>query len=116
MRNAIIIDSKDNVVDAIESIQKGDKIVYICSGETLRFPALDDIDLCDGSEAKLLFISLFLMRYRLSPHSAAQVTHFYQASNSKIILNRQMSPDLVFYLVEVDDQYCTVYCKHYGLL
>lgn len=43
MRNAMIIDSKDNVVVAIEAIQKGDEIVYVCNGETLSFPALEDI-------------------------------------------------------------------------
>ncbi len=43
MHNAMIIDSKDNVVIAIEAIQKGEDIIYVCNGETLRFPALEDI-------------------------------------------------------------------------
>jgi len=43
MRNAMIIDPEDNAVVAIEAIQKGDEIVYVCNGETFSFPALEDI-------------------------------------------------------------------------
>ncbi len=43
MRNAMIIDPKDDVVIAIETIEKDDDIIYVCNGETLCFPALEDI-------------------------------------------------------------------------
>ncbi len=32
MRNAMIIDGKDNVVVAIEPISKGDTVTYLCDG------------------------------------------------------------------------------------
>lgn len=43
MRNAMIIDKSDNVVVAIEEIKKGDMITYVCEGEELSFPALEDV-------------------------------------------------------------------------
>ena len=43
MRNAIIIDAKDNVAVAIEPIAKGDNAVYVCEGREVSLPALEDI-------------------------------------------------------------------------
>lgn len=43
MRNAMLIDSADDVVVAIEPIGKGETVEYDCNGETVQFPALEDI-------------------------------------------------------------------------
>ena len=43
MRNAMIIDGKDNVVVAIEPISKGDTVTYLCGGEEKTLTALEDI-------------------------------------------------------------------------
>lgn len=43
MRNAMVIDGKDNVAVAIESISKGDTVTYICDGEEKSMTALEDI-------------------------------------------------------------------------
>ena len=43
MRNAMIIDAKDNVAVAIEPIAKGDAAVYLCEGKEVSLPALEDI-------------------------------------------------------------------------
>ena len=43
MRNAMIIDAKDNVAVAIETIAKGDNAVYVCEGREVSLPALEDI-------------------------------------------------------------------------
>ena len=43
MRNAMIIDAKDNVVVAIEPIAKGDTVTYACGGEEQSFTALEDV-------------------------------------------------------------------------
>ena len=43
MRNAMIIDAKDNVAVAIEPIAKGDAAVYFCEGREVSLPALEDI-------------------------------------------------------------------------
>ena len=43
MRNAMIIDAKDNVAVAIEPIAKGDAAVYVCEGKEVSLPALADI-------------------------------------------------------------------------
>lgn len=43
MRNAMIIDAKDNVAVAIEPIAKGDDAVYVCEGREVSLPALEDI-------------------------------------------------------------------------
>ena len=43
MRNAMIIDAKDNVAVAIEPIAKGDAAVYVCEGKKVSLPALEDI-------------------------------------------------------------------------
>ena len=43
MRNAMIIDAKDNVAVAIEPIAKGDAAVYVCEGKEGSLPALEDI-------------------------------------------------------------------------
>ena len=43
MRNAMIIDAKDNVAVAIEPITKGDAAVYVCEGKEVSLPALEDI-------------------------------------------------------------------------
>ena len=43
MRNAMIIDAKDNVAVAIEPIAKGDAAVYVCEGKAVSLPALEDI-------------------------------------------------------------------------
>ena len=43
MRNAMIIDAKDNVAVAIEPIAKGDVAAYVCEGKEVSLPALEDI-------------------------------------------------------------------------
>ena len=43
MRNAMIIDAKDNVAVAIEPITKGDNAIYVCEGKEVSLPALEDI-------------------------------------------------------------------------
>ena len=43
MRNAMIIDAKDNVAVAIEPIAKSDNAVYVCEGKEVSLPALEDI-------------------------------------------------------------------------
>lgn len=43
MRNAMIIDPADDVVVAIETISAGETVEYLCEGETVCFPALQDI-------------------------------------------------------------------------
>ena len=43
MRNAMIIDAKDNVAVAIEPIAKGDNAIYVCEGKEVSLPALEDI-------------------------------------------------------------------------
>ena len=45
MRNAMIIDAKDNVAVAIEPIAKGDAAVYVCEGKGVSLPALEDISI-----------------------------------------------------------------------
>lgn len=43
MRNAMIIDGKDNVAVAIEPISKGDTVTYACDGKDVSLTALEDI-------------------------------------------------------------------------
>ena len=43
MRNAMIIDGKDNVAVAIEPIAKGDTVTYLLDGEEKSLTALQDI-------------------------------------------------------------------------
>ena len=43
MRNAMIIDGKDNVAVAIEPITKGDTVTYACDGKDVSLTALEDI-------------------------------------------------------------------------
>lgn len=43
MRNAMIIDAKDNVAVAIEPIAKGDNAMYVCEGREVSLPVLEDI-------------------------------------------------------------------------
>lgn len=43
MRNAMIIDPKDDVVVAIEPIKKGSAVNYVVNGETKTFSAIEDI-------------------------------------------------------------------------
>ena len=43
MRNAMIIDAKDNVAVAIAPIAKRDAAVYVCEGKEVSLPALEDI-------------------------------------------------------------------------
>lgn len=43
MRNAMLIDPADDVVVAIEPIGKGETVEYVCNGEAVQFPALEDI-------------------------------------------------------------------------
>ena len=43
MRNAMIIDAKDNVAVAIEPIAKGDTVTYACGGKDVSLTALEDI-------------------------------------------------------------------------
>ena len=43
MRNAMIIDAKENVAVAIEPIAKGDNAVYVCEGREVSLPVLEDI-------------------------------------------------------------------------
>ena len=40
MRNAMIIDGKDNVIVAIEPIAKGDTVTYLCGGQEKTLTAL----------------------------------------------------------------------------
>ena len=40
MRNAMIIDAKDNVAVAIEPIAKGDTVTYACGGKDVSLTAL----------------------------------------------------------------------------
>ena len=43
MRNAMIIDGKDNVAVAIEPIAKGETATYVWEGREISLPALEDI-------------------------------------------------------------------------
>lgn len=43
MRNAMIIDGKDNVVVVIEPIAKGDTVTYLCGDQEKSLTALEDI-------------------------------------------------------------------------
>lgn len=43
MRNAIIIDGKDNVAVAIEPIAKGDTVTYAANGQDVSLTAAQDI-------------------------------------------------------------------------
>lgn len=43
MRNAMIINEKDNVIVAIEPIAAGSEAVYLLNGEYCRVPAKEDI-------------------------------------------------------------------------
>ena len=43
MRNAMLIDPRDNVAVAIESIQKGDTVTYVSAGKERGLTALEDI-------------------------------------------------------------------------
>ena len=43
MRNAMIIDSKDNVAVAIEPIRAGDTVTYPCGGKEVQLAARQDI-------------------------------------------------------------------------
>ncbi|HIV69253.1 MAG TPA: UxaA family hydrolase [Candidatus Butyricicoccus stercorigallinarum] len=43
MRNAIIIDSKDNVIVAIEPIAKGETVTYLCGDQEKTLTARQDI-------------------------------------------------------------------------
>ena len=52
MHNAMIIDSQDNVVVAIEPIAKGDTVSYPCNGETRTFTARADITIYHKLAAK----------------------------------------------------------------
>ncbi len=43
MRNAMIIDPRDNVAVAIEPIAKGETATYVCEGKEVSLPVLEDI-------------------------------------------------------------------------
>ena len=43
MLNAMIVEPKDNVVVAIEPIQKGETVTYTCEGAEKTLTALEDI-------------------------------------------------------------------------
>ena len=43
MRNAMIIDPRDNVAVAIEPIAKGERAIYVCEGKEVSLPVLEDI-------------------------------------------------------------------------
>ena len=43
MRNAMIIDGKDNVAVAIEPIAKGDTVTYAANGQDVSLTAAQDI-------------------------------------------------------------------------
>lgn len=43
MRNAMIIDGKDNVAVAIEPIAKGETATYVWDGKEISLPVLEDI-------------------------------------------------------------------------
>lgn len=43
MLNAMVIDSQDNVIVAIEPVAKGDTVTWMCDGEEKKLIALQDI-------------------------------------------------------------------------
>lgn len=43
MRNAMIIDARDNVAVAIEPISQGETVTYLCGGEERQLTAAQDI-------------------------------------------------------------------------
>lgn len=43
MLNAMMIDSRDNVIVAIEAIAKGEAVAWMCNGEEKKLTALQDI-------------------------------------------------------------------------
>lgn len=43
MRNAMIIDARDNVAVAIEPIAKGEQAVYLSEGKEVSLPVLEEI-------------------------------------------------------------------------
>ena len=43
MRNAMMIDPKDDVAVAIEPIRKGDTVTYVCNGEEKSLTAQEEI-------------------------------------------------------------------------
>lgn len=57
------------------------------------------------------FFSLFSKGYRLSSDAAAQSIQFSPPISINIILEKQISANLVFYLIDVGDYYDTVYCS-----
>ena len=56
------------------------------------------------------FFSLFSKGYRLSPDAAAQSIQFSQPIPINIVLEKQISSNLFFYLIDAGDYYHTVYC------
>lgn len=45
MRNAMIIDEKDNVIVAVETIKKGEKATYEINGAIQEIPVTEDIQM-----------------------------------------------------------------------
>ena len=59
----------------------------------------------------VMIISAVFIGYRFTPDSAVKAVDFYQAEAPDILLSADMNPNCTFYLVDVGDQYYTVYCK-----
>ena len=53
MRNAMIIDGKDNVAVAIEPIAKGDTVTYAADGQDVSLTAAQDIIIYHKSEGNI---------------------------------------------------------------
>lgn len=61
-------------------------------------------------------IKLFLDGYRLTPVSAAHCVRFTQPIQQDLLLEYQISSDLVFYLLDTGDSYHTIYSCRVGPL
>lgn len=61
-------------------------------------------------------IKLFLDGYRLTPVSAAHCIRFTQPIQQNLLLEHQISSDLVFYLLDTGDSYHTIYSCRVGPL
>lgn len=61
-------------------------------------------------------ITLFLDGYRLTPVSAAHCVRFTQPVQQDLLLEEQISSDLVFYLLDTGDSYHTIYSCRFGPL
>ncbi len=62
----------------------------------------------------LVAIKLFHDGYRLTPVSAAHCIRFTQPIQQELLLEKQISSDLVFYLLDTGDSYHTIYSCRVG--